>query len=98
MLNLSLPYHLNSLSILPLFHWSYIPYLSLSSLVGTFVTKHDLAVLHVRLTPNARPKLGLAVRLALNKRHRLDLVVVARYKLNIFSFMVYRKGINNANK
>ena len=43
--------------------------------MGTFVTKHDLAVLHVRLVPNARPKLGLAVRLNPNARPKLGLAV-----------------------
>ena len=40
-------------------------------LVGTFVTKHDLAVLQVRLAVNARPN----VRLAVNARPKLGLAV-----------------------
>ena len=45
------------------------------SLVGTFVTKHDLAVLQLWLAVNARPKVGLAVWLAVNARPKLDLAV-----------------------
>ena len=43
--------------------------------MGTFVTKHDLAVLQLWLAVNARPKLGLAVWLAVNARPKLDLAV-----------------------